>query len=138
MDTFKLNIITPDKQYAQKEAESLTLTTQEGEMTLLAHHIDIIANIEICPLIIKNNGHIQHFATGGGALNFAHHDNIATLLLTSVESFDEIDLQRAIASKVQAEKLMGEAKTTRDYNHAEIMLKRAINRINIKNNKKDA
>ena len=131
MDTFKLNIITPDKQYAQMEAESLTLTTQEGEMTLLAHHMDIIANI-------KNNGHIQHFATGGGALNFVHHDNIATLLLTSVESFDEIDLQRAIASKVQAEKLMGEAKTTRDYNHAEIMLKRAINRINIKNNKKDA
>ncbi len=137
MDTFKLEIFTPDKRLPDMDAQSLTLETSEGQMTLLAHHIDLIANIEICPVVIKNNGHIYHYATSGGALYFMHDKNVARLLVTSVESVEEIDLQRAIASKTQAEKLLQEAKTVVETNSAEIQLKRAINRINIKSTKKD-
>jgi F0F1-type ATP synthase epsilon subunit len=59
------------------------------------------------------------------------------LILNSIESLDEIDLQRAIASKVAAEKLLGEVKTPREAIEMERQIKRAINRINIKNNYKN-
>ncbi len=131
---FHLVITTPLKKYAELDIESMSLYTRSGEITLLSHHIDLIANVEIGPLIIKRNGRLYHYAMEAGVLYFDMAKNTANLIVNSIESFDEIDLEQAMKDKEKAEKLLGEAKTTKEAHDAEIHLKSSVNRINVKNN----
>ena len=131
---FHLVIITPAKKYAELDVESMSLYTHTGEITLLPHHVDLIANVEIAPLIVKKNGRLYHYAMGAGVLYFDMKKNMATLAVRTIESFDEIDLEKAEEERDRAQKLLGEAKTVREANEAEISMKTALNRINVKNN----
>jgi F-type H+-transporting ATPase subunit epsilon len=134
MDSYILQIITPQKKYAEMPVQSIALNTHFGQISIYAHHEDMIANIEISPLVIRTaSGVLEHFAVGGGVLNVIQDKNIVQLLLTSVESYDEIDVQRAIESKLEAEKLLVNAKSVQEYNAAEIELKKALNRLSVKN-----
>lgn len=138
MNKFKLRIVTPDKNYFDQEVEGITLNTSEGgETTIYAHHADFIANIDISPLSIRNNGHKNHYAIGGGVIQIRSQENLVVLIVNSIESIDEIDLERAKESKIQAEKMIGEVKTPRESIELERQIKRALNRIKIKNEYKD-
>ncbi|HIU70034.1 MAG TPA: F0F1 ATP synthase subunit epsilon [Candidatus Enterosoma merdigallinarum] len=132
METFQLEIITPLRKYASLQVESLSVDTHFGQISVYAHHGDMIANVEISPLVMHYNGSIRHFAVSGGVLYCLCKENKVQLIVNAIESYDEIDIQRAIAEKVAAEKLLINAKSVKEYNQAEIALKRAINRINVK------
>jgi ATP synthase F1 epsilon subunit len=137
MDAFQLVIITPYRQYADMQVEVLTLNTHWGQISLYAHHEDMIANVEICPAAIKAGGHVNHFAVGGGVLSVDNKSNKVTLIVSSIESIEEIDLERAVAQKVAAEKMLGQAKSVQEYNAAEQEIKKALNRIFVKNEQED-
>ena len=49
--TFTLDIITPEHQYFADKVDEIILTSDLGELALKAHHLDLIANIVICPLV---------------------------------------------------------------------------------------
>ena len=133
METFQLEIVTPLRKYASRQVESISVDTHFGQISIYAHHQDMIANVEISPLVMHyDGGKVAHFAVSGGVLYCLCKENKAQLIVNAIESYDEIDLQRAIAEKVEAEKLLINAKSIKDYNQAEIILKRAINRINVK------
>lgn len=133
MDTFKLRIVTPDKDYLTSDVQGITLNTSNcGQTTIYAHHADFIANLDISPLEIKNNGHRSFYAIGGGVIQVRNKENIVTLIVNSIESIDEIDLARANESKVKAEEMKGEAKTARESIELERQIKRALNRIKVK------
>lgn len=137
MDSFKLQIITPQKKYSEMDVNVLSLSTHFGQISIYAHHIDFIANVEISPMMIKIGEHVFHFAVSSGVLNVIQKTNTVQLIVRSIEAYDAIDLQRAIAEKIEAEKLLINAKTVREYNDAEIKLKRALNRIKVKNGEKN-
>ena len=63
---------------------------------------------------------------------FYFHDNMATLLVDAIEAKDEINLDRALASKKRAEERLAQKDPNLDMKRAELSLKRAINRINVK------
>lgn len=133
METFQLEIITPLRKYASRKVQSFSVTTHFGQISVYAHHQDMIANVEIAPLVIQDEkGNINHYAVSGGVCYCLCKENKVQLIVNAIESYDEIDLQRAIAEKVAAEKLLINAKSIKEYNQAEIILKRAINRITVK------
>ncbi|MFA6624353.1 MAG: ATP synthase delta/epsilon chain alpha-helix domain-containing protein [Bacilli bacterium] len=132
MQSFKLEVITPEKVYADTMVECLTLNVHWGQISIYAHHSDMIANVEICGAIAKANGHINHYALGGGALNIINKDNKVQLILSSIESYDEIDLPRALKAKAKNEEIMVNAKSISEYNEAETAVKKAIVRITVK------
>ena len=133
MDSFKLQIITPQKKYGEMDVDVLSVNTHYGQISIYAHHKDYIANVEISPMKIKIGNHTFHYALSGGVLNVIQKTNTVQLIVRSIEAYDQIDLQRAIAEKAEAEKLLLSAKSVREYNDAEIKLKRALNRLRVKN-----
>lgn len=138
MNKFKLRIVTPDKNYFDQEVEGITLDTSEGgQTTIYAHHADFIANLDISPLVIRNNGHKNYFAIGGGVIQIRSQDNTVVLIVNTIESLSEIDLERAKENKIKAEKMIGEVKTPRESIELERKIKRNLNRIKIKNECKD-
>ena len=94
--------------------------------------MDYLGNVEISNLsLIANNKHYV-YAISGGTINISQSENLIRLFVYAIESPDEIDLERAIRAKENASKLLSQASSKRDSIRAEIKLKRALNRIDVK------
>ena len=66
---FHLEIIVPTSIYFNDDVDSVSVVTSDGVLTILAEHADLIANIEISHLVIRQNGHLDNYAVSGGVLN---------------------------------------------------------------------
>lgn len=132
MATYHLQIVTPDRKLFDGEAEKITVRTVNGDVCILAHHIDYVAPLGIGEARVTDaNGNVRTAACSGGMLGVSGGD--VRLLATTFEWADEIDLARAQraqeAAKAQLDRL-----TTADKEYAavEAKLKRALVRIGVK------
>lgn len=124
-----VKIITPTGLYLERECEAVHTTTVEGEMTLLSHHIPIVAMLKTSKLSLKFNGEYKHYALAGGMLHL--HDDHINILTDAIEGETEIDLKRAQAAKERAEKRLAKQDANTNIKRAEVALAKAINRIKI-------
>lgn len=130
MDKLMLKIVTPDRNFYDGEIDMLIAKSSLGDFAILKNHLPMVASLQISYLKIKINGRFEFAATAGGYLTFK--DNLITVISDAVEWRDEIDKNRAIEAKQRAERRLAEAKDAHAIDKAELELKRAINRLNIK------
>ena len=130
MTKFKLKIVTPSGIYQEVEVNQLNLRTTAGQVGILAHHMPLASGIEISEMsyIIDKQRHI--FAIGGGFIYV--NDDETKIIANSIEAKEEIDLKRAKEAKRRAEQRIKEVTEKTDLLRAEIALKKAITRINVK------
>ena len=101
MSAFHLDILTPYKKYMSKDVTYLRVRNDDAVLGILPGHAPIITTVNISEMMIKDdNGKETLFAVGGGLLSIK--DNVATLMVNSIESQDEIDFSRAEAAKERA------------------------------------
>jgi F-type H+-transporting ATPase subunit epsilon len=129
---FQLKIITPSGVYLDQSVDLLNVRTSEGARGFLTNHVATVATITISELSYVVNNLRKTFAISNGL--FYLNNNVATILTDSIESAEEIDLHRAQAAKLRAERYLQANKDEFDHKRAELSLKRAINRISVKNN----
>ena len=123
---FVVDIFTPTGHYLKTDADYLSVTTGLGVVGILPNHAPLITNIEISKLTIKNNGAETIYAVSDGFMHIKKGTQVV-LMVNSIESADEIDIDRALASKARAESRIGE----QDVARARASLARALNRISI-------
>ncbi len=123
-----LKIINLDGIYLQKEVDSITIRTVNGELTILKNHIPLITICEISILKIKIDGVYYHYALAGGTLFVSETET--KIITPAIESEDEIDFERANQAKERAQKRLNDP--NHDTKKAEIALKRAMNRLSLK------
>ena len=132
--TFRLDIYTPYEHYFSANAEYLSLSSEKFTLGILPNHGEMISTVAICEITIQKNGEQTHYATSGGIIKVK--DNQVDLLLQTIESETEIDLERAEKARERAEnRLLHTVKETISETNARLALERAINRINIKKRK---
>ena len=130
MKTFKLRIVTPKGVYRETDVEMLNLRTTAGQIGILANHMPLASSIEISEMnYIDANHQKQYFAIAGGFVYVGEKDT--TIMTSAIESSSEIDLGRAESSKQRAEERL-KNKQDIDILRAEIALKKAMTRINVK------
>lgn len=129
-----LEILTPYGRYLSTDVDYLGLTSITSALGILPNHTPLITKIEICKIIIKNDGVVSLYATSGGILHIEKGSK-AVLLLDSIESSDEIDIDRALKAKERAETLLLNKNNDTDIIRAKAALSRALNRLSIKENK---
>ena len=130
MKTYKLKIVTPEKIFFDGETEQITIRTTEGDIGILAGHIKYVCNIVAGPLKVKQeNGEYRVAALSEGILKVS--DEGVTVLSSTVEWADEIDLERAQKAKQKAENILADKSRIDDFDRAEIKLKRALTRISV-------
>ena len=100
MSSFHLIIVTPDGPRYDGEAERLTVRTTEGEVTILPRHIDYAASLGMGPAYVVCSGDTRKAACIGGMLAVTQGE--VRLIASSFEWIDEIDLERARRSLLQA------------------------------------
>lgn len=126
----KCHIVTPTGVYDDLETEIVNVGTIDGARGILPNHMDIVMALDISKMALVNNGKRTYYAIGSGMLYFSK--NVATILVDSIESQEDIDVKRAEASLERANKRLTSGDPNVDLRRAEISLKKAMTRIEVK------
>ena len=129
MNTFHLEIVTPDGMMFDGMAESLLVRTDDGDVEILRGHADFVATVAIGRTRIIVDGSPRYASSAGGFLSVK--GGTVRLVATTFEFADSIDLERAKLSKERAEQMLTGAKSDSDVSIASAKLMRALNRINV-------
>ena len=126
MSAFSLKIVTPDGLLFDGQAEKLIVRTTEGDMAVLAKHIDCVAALGMgMATVVDAEGQRKVAACIGGMLSV--QNNNVTLVPTTFEWAESIDAARAQASQERAEKVLRDnSASTTDVALAEARLHRAL------------
>lgn len=125
MTAFSLKIVTPDGLAYDGQAEELIVRTTAGDMGILAGHINCVASLGMGRATIVVEGKRRYAACIGGMLSVV--DGRVTLVPTTFEWADQIDLSRAERSEQKVQQILADKATAQaDLRVAEARLKRAL------------
>lgn len=127
MKKIRVKILTPDGLYKTTEASIVNVTSEDGQRGILPSHMPIVMILNIGKMELEEEKR-EVYAVAGGMLYFK--DDECTILCSAIENKDEIDLNRAIKAKERALEHLNDPNS--DLKRAEVALKRAINRIDIR------
>ena len=130
MTPFHLKIVTPDGVQFDGNAEELVVRTIAGDIGILAGHINTVAPLGMGRATVVVDGQKRHGACIGGMVSVVNGE--VTLVPTTFEWAEGIDISRAEASKKRAETvLQDKGATDTELALAEARLKRALVRTSV-------
>lgn len=133
MDTFHLQIVTPDGLMFDGAAQRLLVRTTEGDVGILASHADYVSPVATgVARVTTESGDTKAAACSGGLVSVKK--GVTRLAADTFEWGEDIDIERARRAKTRAEKMM---KSSSDFEEraAVIKLKRALTRISASEHK---
>jgi len=129
MALFSLKVVTPDKVFFDGETEQVILSTVCGEIGILARHESYVSILPPGPLRIKIGNEFKTAAISQGLVKVSKDKT--TIIATSVQWHDEIDIKRAKEAERKAREALSKKLNDLEFKQAEFKLKRAISRISI-------
>ena len=129
MSTFHLKISTPDGLMFDGEVERVRVRVIDGDVSLLAHHSDYVSAVGAGEAALAMaDGSVRKAACIGGMLSMIKNE--ASLIATTFEWADDVDLARAERAKAAAEERIAAAQNdARELALAKAKLQRALVRI---------
>ena len=125
MTSFPLKIVTPDGLEFDGKAEEVCVRTTSGELGVLAGHLNMVAPLGMGMATIMIDGKKRYAACIGGMISVMNKE--VTLVPTTFEWAEEIDVKRAEASEERAKKVLADkAAEKTEIRMAEARLKRAL------------
>ena len=125
MTPFHLKIVTPDGLIFDGQAEELIVRTTGGDVAILARHMDYVAPLGMGRAAVVSGGQRRNAACIGGMLSVV--DGSVTLVPTTFEWAEKIDVARAEASLSRAEEVLhNSGSSNTDLKLAEARLHRAL------------
>jgi F0F1-type ATP synthase epsilon subunit len=92
----KLTLATPDREILNTEVKRVTISTQDGEITILRGHMPLFSVIEMGQLVVETNeGKIDVYSAYNGVINVSdslNKDYKGTHVRVLIESVDDISL----------------------------------------------
>ncbi|KDN58175.1 MAG: F0F1 ATP synthase subunit epsilon [Exiguobacterium sp.] len=135
MNTLHVNVVTPDGAAYEGEARMVIAKSVTGEIGILPKHIPMVTPLDISILKLRHeDGGRTLIALSGGFMEV--RPDTVTILAETAEMADKIDYDRASAAKVRAERRLQDTKISEiEFRRAELALKKAINRLSIRDMK---
>lgn len=125
MTGFPLKIVTPDGLLFDGTAEELIVRSTSGDIGILAGHINCVAPLGMGQATIVIDGQKRYAACIGGMVSVVNGS--VTLVPTTFEWADKIDVERAEASQQRAKAILADKTSTdTEIRLAEARLKRAL------------
>ena len=110
MTGFPLKIVTPDGVQFDGTAQQVTVRTTTGDVSILARHPNFVAPLGMGQASVLVEGQMRYAACIGGMISVV--DGNVTLVPTTFEWADTIDVARAEISKKRAEDILADQKST--------------------------
>ena len=125
MTNFHLQIVTPDGLQYDGEATCVRVRAIDGDIGILANHIDLVTALGMGPAQITTQDSIRKAACIGGLLTVSN--GAVKIVATTFEWAENIDVERADRAYQRAKTVLDDPNTSeRDLKIAEAKLKRAL------------
>lgn len=125
-------IATPERIVYQDEIDQVTVDTKMGQITILPHHLPLVATLVPGELLLKKDGQEVPIAISGGFIE-VQKGNKVVVLADTAERFEEIDETRAQEALEKAKKLMSEKhREAVDYTALAVKLEKELARLKVK------
>lgn len=134
MSTFQLQIVTPDGQAFDGQAQKLFCRTIDGDVGILPHHCDYLTALGMGEArITLEDGTVRRAACIGGMLSVAK--GRVRLVATTFEWAEDIDSDRAQRAREKAEERLAQTNLdAREQQLAQAKLHRALVRTHVAKN----
>lgn len=133
MSSFPLKIVTPDGLIFDGQADQIIVRTTTGDIGILAKHINCVAPLGMGRATIITEGQRRYAACIGGMVSVVN--GAVTLVPTTFEWADQIDVARAEASEKRAQDVIKNSSSgDSELRLAEARLKRALIRKSVAKN----
>lgn len=125
MTKFHLQIVTPDGLFYDGEAERISVRTIDGEVGILANHLDYVTALGMGEARVLLDGNVRRAACIGGMLTVRNGE--VKVVATTFEWAEEIDKERAEKAYQKAQTVLGDkASSQNDLKIAQAKLRRAL------------
>lgn len=130
MNTLHVKIVTPESLVYEEDVEEVILPTQGGEIGILPHHANLMAQIVAGELRIKKNGKEISMATGGGLLQMT--DNTLSLITDLAEKAEDINEKSAEEARKRAEDALSQTLSDEEYASTLATLEKSLAKLKVK------
>lgn len=113
MIKFHLKIISPKRILFEEEATEITVPTLEGEITVLANHEPMVAQLSMGGLIVRNEKKEHVVAVYGGFIHIEENGKVV-VLADSAQHIYEIDEELTKEAIKKAESAITKARESRE------------------------
>ena len=138
----QLKIVTPEKLILEELVDQVTVPTTEGEITVLADHIPLIASLKSGDIVAMSDGEYIPMAVVGGFIEINKPAStqggdkdltIVTILADFAEHVSSISDDEIEKAKKKAAELHKQAENNEvvDFEHFESELERSLTRVKI-------
>ena len=129
--TFKLNLITPQKQLLSAlPVESVVLPALSGEMGVLAGHMPMVVQLGFGSLRYKSQEQEAEFAVLGGFAEILHEE--INVFAEGADLADEIDEEEEKQKIKRAKESLSNKDADIDFELAELEIKQSLARMKVK------
>ncbi len=131
MNTFYLEILSPERAFYRGECVSIVMPTGDGMLGIMANHAPLCASIADGEVVFtKPDGEKVSCAVMRGIVDMT--ENHLRLLCESALSPDEIDAEAERRLAAEAEKEMRNKHSEHDFAIWQMTFKNAMNRLRVK------
>lgn len=124
MMPFNLKIVTPDGLFFDGQAEQLIVRTTTGDIGIMARHMNYLAPLGMGRAVVIANGQRRTAACIGGMVSVMNGE--VTLVPTTFEWAEDIDVERAERSFQKASRIIEENASETDVKLAKAKISRAM------------
>ena len=132
-DTFKLEIVTPEKKVVDTTAEEIQIPGKNGYLGVLPGHAPLITELAVGEITFKESSGEQRLAVAWGFAEVL--PDKVTILAETAERPAEIDVARAREAKDRAEQRLASGDPSVDVERSLDALHRAETRLDVAANK---
>ena len=132
-DTFKLEIVTPEKRVVDTTAQEVEIPGKNGYLGVLPGHAPLITELSVGEITYRENSTEQRLAVAWGFAEVL--PDRVTILAETAERPNEIDVARARKAKERAEQRLTSGDASVDVERALDALNRAEARLDVASRK---
>ncbi len=113
-----LTITTPERSLIDAQVDQVSIPTTLGEITVLPHHIPLLAEVVPGELRLRTQGRDEFFAVAGGFVE-VRAGNEVVLLADAAEREEELDIAKIEEAEARARKVLAEQVVADDQSFAQ-------------------
>jgi len=133
MSSFRLEVISPDREVFNENVESVTVTSKNGQITVLPGHAPMVASLDVGTMRVKNGNEVIEAFHSEGFMEVRPDEVI--MFVQACEKADEIDAIRAEEARQRAAEKLRQKQSYYEHRHTSISLARAMARLKISQKK---
>ena len=137
MSKLSIKIVTPERVVFEDSVDSVTLMTENGEITVLPNHVPLVSLLRAGQMTLKDSGSETILAVSTGLIEVRPGNNII-ILADTAERSEELEIEEIEKAKALAEKRLEEARNENEvaYADAAAHLEREIARYRVAGKRK--